>query len=155
MVNLSLLMRRLTAERPEHELRAWIANGDQPMTQVWGRAEQPAGEVRTSRALTTSTSGMGLRVEVAAWPREAASAWRLVARALGLGLAAGLLGALAFALESWRSGLRALGKESLKNQVFLQTATDGIHIVDDQGNLLRFSESFARMLGYTGKRSAG
>lgn len=150
VVNLSLLMRRLTAERPEHELRAWIANGDQPMTQVWGRADQPAGEVRTSRALT-STSGMGLRVEVAAWPREAASAWRLVARALGLGLAAGLLGALAFALESWRSGLRALGKESLKNQVLLQTATDGIHIVDDQGNLLRFSESFARMLGYTGE----
>lgn len=151
VVNLSLLMRRLTAERPQHELRVWIANGDRPMTQVWGRAEQPAGEVRTSRALTTSTSGMGLRVEVAAWPREAASAWRLVARALGLGLAAGLLGALAFALESWRSGLRALGKESLKNQVLLQTATDGIHIVDDQGNLLRFSESFARMLGYTGE----
>ncbi len=151
VVNLSLLMRRLTAERPEHELRVWIANGDGPMTQVWGLAEQPAGEVRTSRALTTSTSGMGLRVEVAAWPREAASAWRLVARAVGLGLAAGLLGALAFALESWRSGLRALGKESLKNQVFLQTATDGIHIVDDQGNLRRFSDSFARMLGYTGE----
>lgn len=150
VVNLSLLMRRLTGERPEHELRAWIANGNGPMTQVWGPAEQPAGEVRTSRALT-SISGTGLRVEVAAWPREAASAWRLVARALGLGLAAGLLGALAFALESWRSGLRALGKESLKNQVLLQTATDGIHIVDDQGNLLRFSESFARMLGYTGE----
>ncbi|NBU10562.1 MAG: PAS domain S-box protein, partial [Proteobacteria bacterium] len=150
VVNLSLLMRRLTAERPAHELRAWIANGDRPMTQVWGLAEQPAGEVRTSRALT-STSGMALRVEVAAWPREAASAWRLVARALGLGLAAGLLGALAFALESWRSGLRELGKESLKNQVLLQTATDGIHIVDDQGNLRRFSDSFARMLGYTGE----
>lgn len=150
LVNLSLVMRRLSAERPDHDLRAWVANGDGPLTQVWGHTGQPAGEVRISRAVV-SIGGSGLRVEMAAWPRETAAGWQLVTRAMGLGLAAGLLGALAFALESWRSGLRALGRESLKNQVLLQTASDGIHILDDQGNLLQFSENFARMLGYPGE----
>ena len=147
LVNVSLLMRRLVAERPEHELGVWIANGAGPMTRVWGRADQPPGESRTRRVLT-SISSMGLGVEVAAWPREATSGWRSLSQALGLGLAAGLLGALAFALESWRSGLRALGKESLNNQLLLQTASDGIHILDEQGNVQRVSDSFARLLGY-------
>ena len=39
-------------------------------------------------------------------------------------------------------------------QTLLATATDGIHVLDEQGNLMEFSESFARMLGYTQAETA-
>lgn len=34
-------------------------------------------------------------------------------------------------------------------QTLLDTASDGIHVLDEQGNVVQFSPSFARMLGYT------
>jgi diguanylate cyclase (GGDEF)-like protein/PAS domain S-box-containing protein len=37
----------------------------------------------------------------------------------------------------------------------LDTASDGIHIVDIQGNLVEFSQSFANMLGYTADEMKG
>ncbi|MDD5158739.1 MAG: EAL domain-containing protein [Sulfuricurvum sp.] len=36
----------------------------------------------------------------------------------------------------------------------LSTSTDGIHVHDDEGNLILFSDSFAEMLGYTRKETA-
>lgn len=38
--------------------------------------------------------------------------------------------------------------ENEKNKVLLSSASDGIHILDDQGNVVEFSDSFAEMLGY-------
>lgn len=45
---------------------------------------------------------------------------------------------------------------SFKNhfQTVLAVAADGIHILDDQGNIVEFSDSFARSLGYTNEECA-
>ncbi|MCB1766785.1 MAG: PAS domain S-box protein [Candidatus Competibacteraceae bacterium] len=39
-------------------------------------------------------------------------------------------------------------------QTLLDTASDGIHILDEDGDVVEFSQSFARMLGYTPKEMA-
>lgn len=39
-------------------------------------------------------------------------------------------------------------------QTLLDTASDGIHVLDQQGNVVQFSPSFARMLGYTTQEAA-
>ena len=41
-----------------------------------------------------------------------------------------------------------LATESLRLQTLLETASDAIHILDEEGNLVQFSESFLHMLGY-------
>jgi len=38
---------------------------------------------------------------------------------------------------------------ALRNQTLLQTASDGIHVVDEQGNIVEANEAFAKMLGYS------
>ena len=43
----------------------------------------------------------------------------------------------------------ALKKESEKNIAFLRNASDGIHILDINGNIIEASDSFCAMLGYT------
>ena len=43
----------------------------------------------------------------------------------------------------------ALSDERQKLQVMLDTASDGIHVLDSDGNVIVCSESFARMLGYS------
>jgi len=42
----------------------------------------------------------------------------------------------------------ALKRESQKNLSLLRNASDGVHILDSQGNLLEASDSFCAMLGY-------
>ena len=42
-----------------------------------------------------------------------------------------------------------LARESYKNKMWLRNASDGVHILDEQGNLLDASDSFCCMLGYT------
>jgi diguanylate cyclase (GGDEF)-like protein/PAS domain S-box-containing protein len=49
----------------------------------------------------------------------------------------------------------ALRRESEKNQAFLRNASDGIHILDPEGNLLEFSDSFCEMLGYQREEMVG
>ena len=44
---------------------------------------------------------------------------------------------------------QALHKESEKNFVMLRNASDGIHILDVDGNVIEASDSFCTMLGYT------
>lgn len=39
-------------------------------------------------------------------------------------------------------------------QTLLETAGDGIHILDEDGNVVEFSQSFARMLGYSAEETA-
>ncbi len=43
----------------------------------------------------------------------------------------------------------ALQRESEKNLALLRNASDGIHILDTQGNVIEVSDSFCAMLGYT------
>jgi PAS domain S-box-containing protein len=49
----------------------------------------------------------------------------------------------------------ALAKESARLHALLETASDGIHILDQNGNLVQFSRSFASMLGYTDEEISG
>ncbi len=48
-----------------------------------------------------------------------------------------------------RKALKDLGTQTTRLQTLLETASDGIHILDMQGNIIQFSDSFADMLGYT------
>ena len=60
----------------------------------------------------------------------------------------------AFALLSLLAGLfvlylmRQISRESLRNKLYLRYASDGIHILDERGNVVQASEQFCAMLGY-------
>ena len=43
----------------------------------------------------------------------------------------------------------AFKKMAIRNQIILQTATDGIHVVDHLGNLVEANPAFSSMLGYS------
>lgn len=43
----------------------------------------------------------------------------------------------------------ALATESRKNEIFLRSTGDGLHILDTEGRLIEASDSFCRMLGYS------
>ncbi|WP_165313605.1 diguanylate cyclase [Vibrio ziniensis] len=42
----------------------------------------------------------------------------------------------------------------LKNKIYMDMASDGIHILDKHGNVVAFSHSFAEMLGYSDEETA-
>ncbi|MEI6279154.1 MAG: PAS domain S-box protein, partial [Verrucomicrobiae bacterium] len=44
---------------------------------------------------------------------------------------------------------KSLAMLALRNKTLLQSASDGIHVLDDQGNVVEANASFCRMLGYT------
>jgi diguanylate cyclase (GGDEF)-like protein/PAS domain S-box-containing protein len=44
---------------------------------------------------------------------------------------------------------QALASESDKNRMLLRAASDGIHIIDSECNIVQMSDSFCNMLGYT------
>ncbi len=48
-----------------------------------------------------------------------------------------------------RKTLKDLGTQTTRLQTILETANDGIHLLDMQGNIVQFSHSFAEMLGYS------
>ncbi len=48
-----------------------------------------------------------------------------------------------------------LAAESAKNAMLLRTASDGIHVLDLQGNLLNANDAFCRMLGYSPEEIQG
>jgi len=49
----------------------------------------------------------------------------------------------------------ALVRESRRNEVFLRNASDGIHILDTDGNVLEVSDAFCEMLGYSREELIG
>lgn len=50
--------------------------------------------------------------------------------------------------------LQVLEGQTARLETILKHASDGIHILDMQGNILQFSESFARMIGYSYEETA-
>jgi PAS domain S-box-containing protein len=50
---------------------------------------------------------------------------------------------------------QSLSRESHRNQVFLRTASDGIHILDTNKNVVEVSDSFCTMLGYSREELLG
>jgi diguanylate cyclase (GGDEF)-like protein/PAS domain S-box-containing protein len=61
---------------------------------------------------------------------------------------------LSFGIQALRArterdaAISALNKESEKNLALLRNASDGIHILDNDGNIIETSDSFCEMLGY-------
>ncbi len=68
---------------------------------------------------------------------------------------------ISFALDNFtreslrRSAEDALARESNRNMVFLRNASDGIHILDADGNVIEVSDSFCQMLGYSREELLG
>ncbi len=52
-------------------------------------------------------------------------------------------------LEARKSAEESLARESYKNETLLRAASDGIHILDLEGNVVQVNDAFCRMLGYT------
>jgi PAS domain S-box-containing protein len=50
---------------------------------------------------------------------------------------------------------KALAQESQRNQMLLRSASDGVHIIDADGNVLEVSDSFCEMLGYSREELIG
>jgi diguanylate cyclase (GGDEF)-like protein/PAS domain S-box-containing protein len=50
---------------------------------------------------------------------------------------------------------QTIQRESEKNRALLRNTSDGIHILDSEGSLIDFSDSFCAMLGYSREEMAG
>lgn len=68
-----------------------------------------------------------------------------------------VLGALAIIRDQTRRGQveQALQRENEKNRAILREASDGIHILDLDGNIIDVSDSFCAMLGYAREEMLG
>ncbi len=64
---------------------------------------------------------------------------------------------LSYGIETLRgrAAQLSLERESLKNRTLLRNASDGIHILDAEGNLIEASDSFCAMLGYERNEAIG
>ncbi len=96
-----------------------------------------------------------LYVIVGIGTEDVLSAWRIEAMRtiiLSLLLIAVILSASRLMYSSWReqvSAREAFARVSSRYQQFLRNASDGVHILDKEGNLLEMSDSFGAMLGYS------
>ncbi len=52
-------------------------------------------------------------------------------------------------LEARKRAEESLAKESRKNEILLSAASDGIHVLDLEGNVVQVNDAFCKMLGYT------
>ncbi|MBL8490315.1 MAG: PAS domain S-box protein, partial [Rhodocyclaceae bacterium] len=59
-----------------------------------------------------------------------------------------MIAVMAAILRQRRRAQRELASQADRVRTLLDTASDGIHILDERGTLVQFSHSFARMLGY-------
>ncbi|MBI5178113.1 MAG: PAS domain S-box protein [Nitrospinae bacterium] len=59
------------------------------------------------------------------------------------------IASILFDLVERKRAEEALAKESARLHTLLETASDGIHVMDEKGNIVQFSQSFAQMLGYS------
>jgi PAS domain S-box-containing protein len=57
--------------------------------------------------------------------------------------------------HSLQERMQQLAAQSLRLNTLLDNASDGIHVMDAQGNLVQYSHAFARMLGYNDAALAG
>jgi PAS domain S-box-containing protein len=69
-------------------------------------------------------------------------------------LMAALRGEHLAAVEEVRSAAALIDEEKQRLQALLDTASDGIHLVDAEGRLVEWSDSFIRMIGYSAEEAA-
>jgi diguanylate cyclase (GGDEF)-like protein/PAS domain S-box-containing protein len=65
------------------------------------------------------------------------------------------LRATVYDISSQQQAKLALLHESQKSEMLLRAASDGIHVMDNDGKLVLMSDSFCRMLGYTRQEMQG
>lgn len=56
--------------------------------------------------------------------------------------------------NGYASNITELKNISLKFEALLELASDGVHILDEDGNIVEFSHAFAKMLGYSNEETA-
>lgn len=56
--------------------------------------------------------------------------------------------------NGYANDITELKNISLKFSALLELASDGVHILDEDGNIVEFSHSFAKMLGYSNEETA-
>ena len=56
--------------------------------------------------------------------------------------------------NGYASDITELKNISLKFEALLELASDGVHILDEDGNIVEFSHAFAKMLGYSNEETA-
>src|ERR1035437_8329227 len=155
-------------------IRTWIASGSQPILQ--SLLEKGAGEERREELSLAASDGTRVPVYLSASNlpiNGSPDAYCLVAIDLTEhkrieAIAASekvALELLAAANQSRRELLRviedktkaekALVQESQRNRMLLRSASDGVHILDADGNALEVSDSFCQMLGYSREELIG
>jgi len=101
---------------------------------------------RISQAPMIVVAGVASEEYLASWTTEVYKTLAVVA-----GFIAVTLLAAGFVLHL----LKRILAESQRNELYLHHASDGIHILDDQGNVVQASDRFCAMLGYERKEIIG
>jgi PAS domain S-box-containing protein len=148
-------------------VRTWIAPGSQPILQ--SLLEKGAGEERRGELSLAASDGTRVPVYLSVnnlLINEMPDAYCLVATdltehkrseaiAASEKLAQGLLtaanqsrGELLRVIEEKTRAEKALAQESRRNHLLLRSVSDGVNIMDADGNVLEVSDSFCQMLGY-------
>lgn len=155
-------------------LRTRIAPGSQPMLQ--SLLENGTGEMRRGELVLAASDGTKLPVHLSVSNLpiegrpdaycvvaidltehkriEAIAASEKVAREL-LAAANQSRGELLCVIDEKTQAEKALVQENLRNQVLLRRASDGVHVMDADGNLLEMSDTFCQMLGYSRQELIG
>jgi diguanylate cyclase (GGDEF)-like protein/PAS domain S-box-containing protein len=92
--------------------------------------------------------GLPLNIIVGVGKQQVLSEWRRQAIVYAVVALLLMSGGIALVAYSYRTVKKSTAQEEARYKELLRTATDGVHILDAQGNLLEASESFYRMLGY-------
>ena len=127
-----------------NELKEVLASGTGAKTFYTEKSGEGVPRMVTYRRLSAAPFhlmvGLGAEDYLVSWRRDVRRG------ALFAGLFVIFTVALAWLL--WRSIL-ATQRESERNRLLLQCASDGIHVLDTKGNIIEASDSFCRMLGYS------
>jgi PAS domain S-box-containing protein len=138
----STQLREMTARQPKEGLYTALSEGD--------GIERRSAYAAVGNHPFIVIAGLSVDERMDAWREEL---WSMI------GLAAITL--LTVATSSWllmQAWQREIGyaaqrlREANRHMAWLRTASDGIHVIDREGRLVEFSDSFAAMLGY--ERSA-
>lgn len=103
-------------------------------------------EALSLRAARIGKGDLSCRVEAPSGSREIMALWVAFER---------MAESLARDREARDSALQALRSESIRFRTLLETASDGVHILNQDGKLLMCSPSFAQMLGYSLEEMSG
>jgi diguanylate cyclase (GGDEF)-like protein/PAS domain S-box-containing protein len=128
-------------------LLAHPASGVYQATTALDGVERLTAYRQVGRYPLTVLVGLGVQELLAGWRQQSALVAGLALLMLGALLASGRIVSAA-----WRDARRsaaAFESQARRNRMLLRTASDGLHVLDRSGRLVKFSDSFAAALGRT------